>query len=96
MLALEIAMGLSALTVVLLSILTVSWVQTYRDVPTPLALGLVGFCLVLLVENVVALYFYLFSMEMLYAGDPEIATLVALMRGLEFLAVAVFTYVTVR
>lgn len=96
MVALEIAMGLSALTIVLLIVLTWQWLGTYRAVKTPLALGLVAFCLVLLVENSVALYFYVFSMEMLYVDDPTIGTLVAVMCGLELLAVAVFTYVTLE
>lgn len=50
-----VAATLSTLTVVLLVVLSVSWGRTYLEVRMPLALGLVLFCLVLLVENSAAL-----------------------------------------
>ncbi len=84
---------LSGVTVILLVMLGGIWVRNYRTFQTPLILGLVGFAAVLLVENLVALSFYL-SMQALYAMDPTVHTVVAVMRGLEFVAVALLAYVT--
>jgi len=84
---------LSGATVVLLVVLGGIWLRNYRTFRTPLILGLVGFAAVLLVENLVALYFYV-SMQSLYAMDPTVHTVVAVMRGLEFVAVALLAYVT--
>jgi hypothetical protein len=91
-----IAAALSALTVVLLVVLSVSWGRTYLGLRTPLALGLVLFCLVLLVENSVALYFYFLADARYYVDEPLVGSLVAVLRGLQLLAVGAFTYVTVR
>lgn len=96
MTGITIAAGFSAGTVLLLLVLGGTWIQSYRTYRTPLVLGLVAFCIVLFVENLIALYFYFISMEDLYVSDPEIATLVAVMRGLQFLGVAFFTYVTLE
>lgn len=92
--ALAIAAALSALTVVVLLVLSGIWLKSYRTFGTPLALGLLAFCLVLLAENLVALYFYFFSMEMLFVDDPTIGVLVVVMRALQLVAVSVFTYVS--
>jgi len=92
----EIATALSALTVVLLATLTVVWVNNYRTFGSTLILGLVAFSVVLLVENLVAIYFFLFSTEMLYAADPTIERVVTLLRGLQLLAVVFLTYVTLQ
>jgi hypothetical protein len=91
---LALAAGLSVLTVVVLLVLASTWLRSYRQFQTPLALGLLAFCLVLLAENLVALYFYFFTMERLFVDDPAIGTLVVVMRALQFVAVAVFTYVS--
>ncbi|WP_436901963.1 hypothetical protein [Halovenus halobia] len=91
---LAIAAGLSVLTVAALLVVSVIWLQSYRAVKTPLALGLLAFCLVLLVENLISLYFYFFTMEMLFVDDPTIGVLVVAMRALQFIAVAAFTYVS--
>lgn len=96
MTGIAIAAALSALTVVLLIALTGAWLQSYRELRTPLVLGLVVFCAVLLVENLLALYFFFFSMERLYVDTPLIANLVAVLSALQLLAVAAFTYVTLR
>lgn len=90
-----IATTFSALTVVLLAILTVVWVNNYRTFRSTLILGLIAFSAVLLVENLVAIY-YFFSMSMLYAGDPAIERVVTLLRVLQFLAVLFLTYVTLK
>jgi len=91
-----IAAGFSAVTVVLLLVLTAVWMRNYREFRTPLVLGLVLFCLLLLVENTASLYFYFVADEMFYVDEPTIGTLIAVLRGLELVAVAVFTYVTLE
>jgi len=91
-----IAAVFSALTVLLLLVIARVWLQNYRDVRSPLALGLLAFCLVLAVENLVALYFYLTMAGGVFVDDPSITALVVLMRGLQFVAVAVFAYVSIR
>jgi len=91
-----IAAALSALTVVLLLVLSVNWGRIYLELRTPLALGLVLFCLVLLVENSAALYFYFLADARYYVDEPRIGNLIAVLRGLQLLAVGAFTYVTVR
>lgn len=91
-----VATGLSILTAGLLVVLTWTWTSHYREFRTPLALGLVLFCLVLLVENSAALYFYFIADEMFYVDEPTIANIIAVKRALEFIAVAAFTYVSLR
>ena len=88
-------MGLAAVNAVLLAVLTAVWVRNYRQFRTRLLLGLVAFGSVLLIENLVAVYFF-FSMHSLYSMDPGVDTVVAVMRGLETLAIAFLTYVTVK
>lgn len=88
-----VAGGLSVLNAVLLGVLTVIWVRNYRTFRTPLVLGLVAFAVVLLVENLVAIYFS-FSMDMLYAASPAVHTVVALLRVLQFVAIAILLFVT--
>ncbi|MFB6309757.1 MAG: hypothetical protein ABEH64_01110 [Salinirussus sp.] len=87
------ATALSGATVLLLVVLGWIWVRNYQRFRTPLVLGLVGFAVVLLIENLVALYFYV-STQSLYAMDPTVHTTVAIMRALEFVAVALLAYVT--
>jgi hypothetical protein len=91
-----IATGLSIFTAGLLVVLTWTWANHYREFRTPLALGLVLFCLVLLVENSAALYFYFIAEEMFYVDEPTIGNIIAIKRALEFTAVAAFTYVSLR
>ena len=91
-----IAGGMSVLTVALLVVLTWTWLRTYRKLRTPLMLGLVLFCVLLLVENVVSLYFFFLSEEMFYVADGSIKRFVLLKHGLQLFAVAVFTYVSIR
>ena len=88
-------MGLAAVNAVLLAVLTAVWVRNYRQFRTRLLLGLVAFGSVLLVENLVAVYFF-FSMHSLYSMDPGVDMAVAVMRALETLAIAFLTYVTVK
>ena len=93
--SLTIASALAGLNIALLSALLVVWWRNYRAFGTPLTLGLVAFALVLAVENVVAIGFFL-SSGMLYAVDPGAQTAVLAMRALQFVALAVLTYVTMR
>jgi len=89
------ASGLAALNALLLAALASVWLRNYRRFRTPLVLGLLAFALVLLVENLVALYFF-FDMRMLYAADPSVHGAVAVMRALQFVALAFLTYVTLK
>ena len=90
---LTVAAGLAGVNIILLLGLGAVWVRNYRTFRTPLVLGLVAFAAVLLVQNLAALYFF-FSMEMLYAGNPAIHTVVLVLRGLETLALLILAYVT--
>lgn len=94
--ALAIAAGMSALSAGLLLVLAGVWIREYLSVRTPLILGMVAFILVMLLENSVALYFYFVSMESLYVNDPTVKTLIAVLRSLQFTALLLFTYVSVR
>jgi len=87
--------GLAAVNAVLLAVLTVVWLRNYRTFRSSMVLGLVAFSVVLLLENLVAVYFF-FSMSMLYASGPFVGQVVLAMRTLEFLAVVFLTYVTVQ
>jgi hypothetical protein len=51
---------------------------------------------VLLLENMVAVFFFFRSMQMLYSTDPVVGQVVVGMRLLELLAIAFLTYVTVQ
>ncbi len=90
-----IGIGLAGVNAVLLAVLVAVWIRNYRRFRSAMVLGLVAFSGALLVENLVAVYFS-FSMRTLYASDPLVGGVVLVMRALEFLAITVLTYVTVR
>jgi hypothetical protein len=90
-----IATALSALNAILLLVLVGIWYRNYRTFESRLTLGLVAFALALLVENVVAVYFF-FSAASLYGMGPGVGTVVAVMRALQFLALAFLTYVSME
>ncbi|SDJ30647.1 hypothetical protein SAMN05216226_10260 [Halovenus aranensis] len=91
-----LGIALTAVNSVLLTVISLVWLRNYRQFRSTMVLGLLGFCLVLLVENLVGLVFFLSSMNMLYAADP-IAGQVALgMHLLELIAVSFLTYVTLK
>lgn len=92
---LTIATGLSGLNIVLLLVLMVIWGRNFKKFRTPLTLGLLGFAVVLFVENLVALYFF-FSWGMLYAGASAAQLAVLAIRGLQFLALLFITAVSMR
>lgn len=89
------ASALAGLNALLLAVLGAVWLRNYRRFRTPLVLGLLAFAAVMLVENLAAIYFF-FSMGMLYAGSPAAQQFVAVLRGLEFLALVFLTYVTMQ
>jgi len=92
---LTVATVLSGLNVLLLALLGRVWVRNYRQFGTPLTLGLLGFAVVLAVENVVAVAFF-FSMGMLYADSATAQLAVLAMRALQFVAVLFLTVVSMR
>ena len=90
-----IAAGLSGISVALLVALIAVWVRNYRTFRTPLSLGLIAFGAVMLIENVLAIYFF-FSTGMLYSGDPLAQRALLLLRALQVIALAFLTYVTMK
>lgn len=93
---LPIASALSVVNVILLATLTVVWARNYRTFRTPLIAGLVLFSSVMLVENLIALYFFQSGMRMLYAPEVFAQQLVLVMRALETVALSFLTYVTMK
>ena len=93
--ALLLAVALAGLNIGLLLVVGAVWLRNYRAFRTPLVLGLLAFAAVFLVENFVAIYFFL-DMRMLYAADPNVHAAVAILRGLQFVALALLTYVTLK
>ncbi|MFC4544433.1 hypothetical protein ACFO5R_21110 [Halosolutus amylolyticus] len=90
-----VATVLSGLNIVLLLVLGSVWVRNYLEFRTPLTLGLLGFAAILLLENLVALSFFV-SMGMLYSGSRTAQLAVLGMRGLQFLALVFLTVVSIR
>ena len=91
----QIASGLAVVNILLLGLLTAVWVRNYRKFRTSLVAGLIAFGVVMLAENVVAIYFF-FSMKMLYSGDPTVQQAVLVLRGMQVVALAFLTWVTVK
>lgn len=89
------ATALAGLNVALLVVLGVVWLRNYRTFGTNLILGLLAFTAVMLLENLLAIY-YFFSTSMLYAGDPSAQRAVVVLRALLFLALVFLTYVTLQ
>lgn len=87
---------LTGINTLLLAVLAAVWIDNYRQFRSTLVLGLVGFSVVLLIENVVAIAFFFNGMKMLYAMDPLVGRIVLGMRVLELLAISALTYVTLR
>lgn len=93
---LQIATAATALSIVVLVGLTIVWLRNYREFGTPLVLALAVFGVVLLLENAVALYFLLDSMEMLYAADMTVHRWVASLRSLQLLALLALGWATMQ
>lgn len=92
---LTVATTLAGLNALLLVALGVVWLRNYRTFKSNLILGLLAFSAVMLVENLLAV-FYFFSMQMLYAGDPGAQQAVVVLRALQFVALLFLTYVTMQ
>jgi hypothetical protein len=90
-----IASALSGLSILLLLVLVGVWIHNYRTFKSSLTLGLVAFAVVLLVENLLALYFF-FSTSMLYSGDPVAQRALLVLRALQVCALGFLTYVTTK
>lgn len=90
-----IASVLSGLSILLLLGLIAVWIRNYRTFRTALTLGLIAFGSVLLVENVLAIYFF-FSTTMLYSGAPIAQQALLILRALQLFALAFLTYVTMK
>jgi len=93
--SIQLATVLSGVNILLLAALSAVWIRNYRAFRSTLVLGLLAFALVMLAENATALYFF-FSMKMLYSGDPTVQSAVAVLRGLQFLALVFLTWVTMK
>lgn len=85
--------GIAAINAALLLVLIGVWARNYSKFGSQLVLGLLVFGVAMLVENAAAVYFF-FSVKMLYAGDPGVQQAVLVLRFIQFVAVAVLTYVT--
>jgi hypothetical protein len=92
---LVVASAFSAINAVLLATLAAIWVRNYRTFRSRLTLGLVAFAVVMLLENVTALYFF-FSTGMLYATADVVHQAVMALRGLQFVALLFLTWVTMK
>ena len=90
-----VASALAGINLLLLVVLTGVWLRNYRTFRTALVAGLVAFGGIMLVESAVAVYFFL-TMQDFYAGDPHVQWAVLVLRGLQSLAVAFLTYVTLK
>jgi hypothetical protein len=86
---------LAGINVLLLIPLLGVWLRNYATFRTNLVLGLATFAVAMLAENAVALYFF-FSMQSFYAGDQHVQEAVLVLRGIQFVAIAVLSYVTLR
>ncbi|MEZ3142592.1 hypothetical protein [Halobaculum sp. MBLA0143] len=90
-----VAGALSGANLLLLGAVSGLWIQNYRSVGTSFVLGLLAFAVALFAENALALYFFV-TMQSLYAGDPHVQQAVLLLRAVQFVAVVVLTYTTLR
>jgi hypothetical protein len=93
---LDVATVIAVLNVALLLGLLAVWVRNYRTFGTSLVLGMIAFATVLLLQNLVAIYFFAFSMKMLFAMDATVQFAVMVLRALELVALAVLSLVTYR
>jgi hypothetical protein len=87
------AVSLAAVNLALLLVLVTVWVRNYRTFRSQMLLGLILFASVLALENVIALGAFL-STEMVYAGGKQAMYALVAFRGLQFLALAFLTVVT--
>jgi hypothetical protein len=91
----QLASLLAGVNLVCLLVLVAVWARNYRRFRTTLVLGLLAFALAMLVENVLALYFFV-TMQSLYSGDPHVQQAVLVLRALQLVAVGTLTYATLK
>ncbi len=84
----------AGLNVLLLLALTYVWVTNYRRFQTAITLGFLSFGVVLLIENLLAVYFF-FEMVNFYTNTAA-QQMVLVLRFLEFVALTCLTWVIVR
>ncbi|SFB84832.1 hypothetical protein SAMN05444422_102372 [Halobiforma haloterrestris] len=92
---LMVATLLSGANVLLLGVLTIIWIRNYRTFGSEMTAGLAVFGVAMLLENIVAIYFF-FSSGMLYADSPGVQQSVATLRAFQTVALAFLTYVTAK
>lgn len=85
----------AGLNILLLLVLTGIWLRNYRTFRTALVLGLSIFGLVLLLENALALYYFI-TMDMLYATESPVQGLFMGLRLLQFVALMALTWATIK
>ena len=90
-----VATVLSGVNVLLLMALTIIWIRNYRTFGSEMTAGLAVFGGTMILENLVAIYFF-FSTGMLYVDSPSVQQSVAALRGLQTIALAFLTYVTAK
>ena len=90
-----LATALSVLNGLALAGLLTVWLRNYRASRASMTCGLAAFAAVLLVETAVSVYVS-FSMTALFAMSPPAETAVLAMRGLQLLALAFLSYVTMQ
>lgn len=86
---------LSGVNVLLLTVVTVIWTRNYRTFGSKMTAGLAVFGVAMLLENIVAIYFF-FSSGMLYADSQGVQQSVAILRAIQTVALVFLTYVTVE
>ncbi|KDE57986.2 hypothetical protein EL22_07975 [Halostagnicola sp. A56] len=90
-----VATALSGANALLLAVLIIIWVDNYRTFGSEMTAGLAAFGGVMLLENIVAIYFF-FSSGMLYANSPVVQQSVVTLRALQTVALVFLTYVTAK
>lgn len=95
-LSITVGIAIAGVNAILLAVLTAVWVRNYLEFRSEMVLGLVAFSVVLMIENLVAVYFFLSSMRMLYSSDPVVGQVVLVMRSLMCLAILFLSYVTLK
>jgi hypothetical protein len=88
-----VATALSGVNVLLLAVLAVIWAKNYRTFESEMTAGLAVFAITMLLENLVAIYFF-FSSGMLYADSLDVQQSVAVLRALQTVALTFLTHVT--
>lgn len=89
------AIGIAGVNALVLLALCAVWIRNYRTFRSPMTLALLAFGVVLLLENLMAVYFF-FGMGSLYADSPLVGEAVLVLRALQFLALLFLSYVTIR